>query len=252
MRLSRGDLHTLAGPYALDALTGPDRDRFERHLGRCEPCRQEAGSLREAAAWLPEVTRAGPPEGLRARVLAAAAATRQAPPVTPGMGQQAVLARRDGRSPVLVPRLALAVASGIILVLLAVGSLALTSQHRVGQDRAHSRAIAEVMTAPDARMVTGRAAAGGTCTVVMSHSDRALVLTTRKLPPLPAAKGYQVWLMGPSGVRKVGMLPRAHQGMTAPMVVSGLASKDEIALTAEPAAGSSHPTSHMILVLALP
>ncbi|WP_367185138.1 zf-HC2 domain-containing protein, partial [Trebonia sp.] len=35
--LSRRNLHahSPAGPYALDALDGAERDRFERHLRRC-------------------------------------------------------------------------------------------------------------------------------------------------------------------------------------------------------------------------
>ena len=47
MKIRREIPHTLAGAYALDALTEPDRVRFERHLAGCEACRQEAGSLRE-------------------------------------------------------------------------------------------------------------------------------------------------------------------------------------------------------------
>ena len=35
---SQGDVHTLAGAYAMDAITGPDRDRFERHLAGCAEC----------------------------------------------------------------------------------------------------------------------------------------------------------------------------------------------------------------------
>ena len=63
MRLRREIPHTLAGACALDALTEPDRVRFERHLAGCEACRQEASSLREAA-------------GLRGRLGGAAPAAR--------------------------------------------------------------------------------------------------------------------------------------------------------------------------------
>ena len=40
--------HTLAGAYAMDALDGQDRARFERHLERCEECTREVAGLHEA------------------------------------------------------------------------------------------------------------------------------------------------------------------------------------------------------------
>jgi len=48
------------------------------------------------------------------------------------------------------------------------------------------------------------------------------------------------------------MLPAAHQGMTAPVVVNGLAAGDKVGLTVEAAGGAKHPTSRPILLLALP
>ena len=39
------DVHTLAGPYAMDAISALDRARFERHLARCEECAREIASL---------------------------------------------------------------------------------------------------------------------------------------------------------------------------------------------------------------
>src|SRR5215469_17316074 len=87
MRLRRPDPHTLAGAYALDALSETDRAAFERHLSACDSCRHEASSLREAAGHLAEATAVAPPPRLREQVLAEAARTRQQPPPvteTPG------------------------------------------------------------------------------------------------------------------------------------------------------------------------
>ena len=80
MRLRRSDPHTLAGAYALDALGEADRAAFVRHLDGCESCRQETGSLREAAGRLAETTAVAPPPRLREQVLAEAARMRQQPP----------------------------------------------------------------------------------------------------------------------------------------------------------------------------
>jgi anti-sigma-K factor RskA len=58
--------------------------------------------------------------------------------------------------------------------------------------------------------------------------------------------------MDRAGAHAAGMLPEPHAGMTPPVIVSGLRSGDKFAVSAEPAAGSSSPTSRMILKLALP
>ena len=82
MRTRRPEPHTLAGAYALDALTGTDRARFERHLARCQQCAHEIGGLWEATARLAAAAATEPPPRLTERALTAAAQTRQLPPAT--------------------------------------------------------------------------------------------------------------------------------------------------------------------------
>ncbi|NEB18827.1 RskA family anti-sigma factor, partial [Streptomyces coelicoflavus] len=48
----RAALHSLAAPYALDALDGAERVRFERHLERCDRCAAEVRALSEDAVRL--------------------------------------------------------------------------------------------------------------------------------------------------------------------------------------------------------
>jgi hypothetical protein len=250
VKIRREVPHTLAGAYALDALTEPDRVKFERHLAGCEACRQEAGSLREAAGRLAAVPAAAPPPHVREQVLAEAARSRQQPPLTvdalagSGAGRRGVRWR--------APRMAVAIAGGFILVALVLGGLFIHTQQRLSLEQAHNRAIATILNAPDATIMSAKATMGGSATVVMSHRDRALVLTTAMLPALPAGQRYQVWLMGPRRTRAAGMLPAPHRGMTAPVVVSGVAAGDMVGLTAEPAGGSAEPSSAPVLMLVLP
>lgn len=247
MRLRRGDPHTLVGPHALDSLGERDRARFERHLARCEACRQEARGLREAAARLAAAAASPPPARLRGEVLAAASRTRQLPPSGPPLPRARLV-----RGP-LARRLALAAAASFAAAGLAFGGLALNAHHRLSAQQARSDQIAAVLNAPDATMMTARGASGGSATAVMSHQDRALVLTTAHLPALPSAKAYEVWLLGPGGAaRGAGMLPSPRAGMTAPIVVRGLAAGDQVGVTVEPAAGTARPTSPPVLVLNLP
>jgi anti-sigma-K factor RskA len=252
-RFRRTDPHTLAGAYALDALGGADRARFERHLSGCQSCAQEARGLQEATARLADALAAPPPEGMRERVMAAAARTRQNPPVTgPARSGRPARSWRPGWAASRGRQRGIAAACGVLAIALVFGGLMYHMQQQLNQERARSRAIAGVLNAPDATMMTVAATRRGTATIVMSHRARALVFTAARLPPLPSSQRYELWLMGRAGARAAGMLPDPRAGMTAPVIVSGLRAGDEFAVSAEPAAGAAHPTSRMILKVSLP
>ncbi|MEU9386205.1 zf-HC2 domain-containing protein, partial [Streptomyces sp. NPDC048279] len=66
--LHREDLHSLAAPYALDALEPGERRRFEKHLGGCDRCAAEVRALTEDPTygfninWYPGTGVVGEPE----------------------------------------------------------------------------------------------------------------------------------------------------------------------------------------------
>jgi anti-sigma-K factor RskA len=71
------DPHDLTAAYALDALDPDEAEAYERHLGRCEECREQLAELSETAAALAFGTVApAPPTRLRAVILEQAAAER--------------------------------------------------------------------------------------------------------------------------------------------------------------------------------
>jgi anti-sigma-K factor RskA len=57
--------------------------------------------------------------------------------------------------------------------------------------------------------------------------------------------------MAPGDDHPAAMLPDPRQGMTGPVLASSLKPGDRLGLTIEPAGGSSHPTSPVILQLTL-
>jgi anti-sigma-K factor RskA len=252
----RRDVHTLAGPYAMDAISAPDRARFDRHLARCEDCEREIASLREATARLATAAAVSPPPALKARVMAAAAATRQRPPepepdaalrtwslLTGALRTARTIRTGPGRP---TPRRRLVMAAGAVAAAAVAAAVVFGvsnggMQDQLSRAQASSQQVAAVLTARDATMMTGAVRGGGTVTIVMSHSMRELVFTAAALHALPASRGYELWLIGPAGDRAVIMLPPAHHGMTGPVVASGLRPGDHLALTAEPAAGARHP-----------
>jgi hypothetical protein len=80
VKLVRDEWHVLTGSYAVDALSDPEREGFERHLHQCVSCDAEVRGLRETAARLAMARSLRPPPGLQDRVLAATYRTRQLPP----------------------------------------------------------------------------------------------------------------------------------------------------------------------------
>jgi anti-sigma-K factor RskA len=254
MSRGRPEPHTLAGAYALDALDGADRARFERHLARCEACAAEVGGLRETAARLAAAMAAEPSAGLVGRVLATAARTRQLPPRTRDArllspAPHAAATMLAGSRPRALALAATAAAAAIIAGVL--GLTAQSARHQLSQDQLRGRTIAAVLTAPDATRIRVQVGGGGTATIVMSRRERALVFAAAGMHALPASRCYELWLMGPGGDRAAGMLPGSWRGMTGPVEASGLTASDRLGLSVEPARGSPHPTSAMIMVIAL-
>jgi anti-sigma-K factor RskA len=254
MRLGGSDPHTLAGAYAMDAVSEPDRARFERHLAGCESCRQEIRGLREATAALAAAAAVQPSDAFRDAALRAAAQTRQLPPAV-GQAPAGWTAADRGRRWELRgwrSRLAVGLAGALAAVAVAAAVVTYGMQHRLDQAQVHDHAVAAVLSAPDATMMSAPVRTGGTATVVMSHRERALVFTVVDLRLLPAAQSYELWLIGPAGSRPAGMVPGSTRGgMADPMVVSGLRAGDSVGLTVEPAGGSPRPTSPPVVLVSL-
>ena len=245
----RRDLHALVGAYALDALDGAERDRFERHLRGCRACESEVRGFAATAAALAMAAAAEPPPGLKQRVLAAAAVTRQSPPT---VAKAAARRRPHTSAPrrAWLPRLALSAAAAGLVAAAVLGGVTVWTQHRLTTAQAENQAIAAVLAAPDAQIASARTSAGGIATVVASHSAGSIVFTSAGLQALPPSKVYELWFLGKTA-RPAGLLPPARAGRTAPVLAAGLAVGDKVGVTVEPAGGSSSPTTTPIVVLTL-
>ena len=249
MRLLRHDLHSLSGAYALDALEGgAERDRFTRHLNRCQSCAGEIRGFREVATALAFAAAAEPPPELRARVLAAAARTRQLPPEVRTHARP----RRTRAWVPWVPWLSGAIATASIVVAVLFGFAQAHTQQELNRVRAENQAISLLLSSPQVTLLSHSTTKGGVATVVLAAARRQLVVFTNGLPALPAGKVYQLWLIGKTKIRSAGLLPAASSGRTAPVLASGVVKGDTLGLTVEPAPGSAQPTTKPILALPLP
>jgi anti-sigma-K factor RskA len=235
-------MHTLAGAFALDAVSDIERAEFARHLEQCEACAQEVAELRATAARLGAAMAEEPPPEFKDRVMAAMHATRQLPPRTrPGVPDRH---RRSARA----PRWAVVVTAAAAVIGLAAGGvfggIALTQQQdlqaaqsRLDQAKQRYEPVAALLAAPDAKTAHGEAPTGGGVTVVLSRSlDRVMVLDAG-LPSQPGGKVYEAWLLTGSGTpRSAGVIAASDDGGL--VVAQGVGSADKLAVSVEPAGGS--------------
>ncbi|MEV5932634.1 anti-sigma factor [Streptomyces sp. NPDC052079] len=257
---SRGDLHSLAAPYALDALEPAERVRFEKHLKSCGSCAAEVRDLAEDAVRLAWSTAAPAPPAMRDRVLAAVRTTAQEPaPQDPARARAPQLPphvwgtappprpRERRRSPLFVP-FATATAAAALVVASLFAVQADRTQDRLDAERDRAREIAHVLAAPDARAGSGRDPDGRTIGVIASASTRSAVVTLGGYDDPPNGRVRQLWLMG-AGERPLSL--GLFEGDT-PLVASGLdTSATSLAVTVEPDGGSPQPTGKPIAQLAL-
>lgn len=236
------DVHTLTGPYVLDALPDAERAAFEQHLTECEACATEVAELREAAIKLATQVSAVPPPALKADVMAAIEEVRQLPPLVPsGPGDHAggtVDTPRRGfrrRSMLALAAAALAVAAS--------GGIAIDQYRDNAATQQANDRIAAVLAEPDARTVRGSVAGGGQAAVVTSERRDAAVVVLRGLRELPSDQTWQLWLIDSAQTaHSVGLASGTGGDDLTKVISGGVAGKVAFGLTVEPAGGSSKPT----------
>jgi anti-sigma-K factor RskA len=204
---------------------------------------REVGTALAFAAADPST---GPPAGLRERVLAAAARTRQLPP------EVSTRARTRRQGVPWVPWLSGVVATASIVAAVLFGFAQAHTRDELNQVRAENQAISLLLSAPRAKLLTHVVTHGGVATVVLAADRHELAVVTTGLPALPPGKVYQLWLIGKPKIVSAGLLPPAKDGQTPAVLATGVVKGDTLGLTVEPAGGSAQPTTTPILALPLP
>lgn len=257
----REDLHSLAAPYALDALEPAERRRFEKHLERCDRCPAEVRALSEDAVRLAWSTAAPAPAAMRDRVFAAVRNTPQEnrswsaqpsrpqhlPPHVWGTEPPPRARARAPRMRLFAP-LATVTAAAALVVASLFAVQANRTQDQLDAERAQASEIAHVLAAPDARATSDRDAEGHAIGVIASAEEGSAIVTLSGFENLPKERVHQLWLMRPDvQPRSLGLF----DGDT-PLVTSGLdTDATSLAVTVEPDGGSPQPTSQPVVQLAL-
>jgi anti-sigma-K factor RskA len=240
-RRERPDVHTLVGAYVLDSVDDAERTAVERHLKACPGCAGEVAELQTTASNLSFPALAQPGPQLRARLLAEVRETRQLPPIPqPQADVEPWRLPARFRQPRLI---ALAAALVIFVVML---SFVGFNQHR-GDRPNRDNVASAVLAARDATTRNTSYAESGSVTVISSRTRNAGVVVLSKLPEPPVNLRYQLWLMHNGKARSAGVVPR---GATMRLLTK-VDDSTQVAMTLEPAAGSSQPTMNPLVQLDL-
>jgi anti-sigma-K factor RskA len=228
--------------YALGVLE-PNRTGEVLALLQAQPAlRERLAELRQAVSVLPYgLAVAEPAPDLRARVIARAVGDSP---------RKAAAPRRSWGfahwSAVLSGALAAVLLAAVIVLQGQVSQqqqqIAALAQQITGQ-----QALVSLLAAPGTRLSMGEGASGS-ATFVRADSGAALVL---RLPPLPANRTYQLWLLAgpqstpiPAGTLAVDA---SGQGMLIVPNTADLGQAALFAITDEPLGGSPGPTTPVLV-----
>jgi anti-sigma-K factor RskA len=257
-----------AGLYALGALAGAEREAFEAHLATCEECAAEVRSLGTVVHVLPYAApQVDPPAALRARVLAAAG--------DPNVSSRATVTRMPARSRSWFEDPGWLAAAALVALVVGLGAYTVNVRQRVGglelqlgealtrldrseQQLAEAVRAAErsqtrlaVLTAPDLKQVNlaGQPAAPRAAGRAWWSRANGLLFAANDLPPLPAGRIYQVWLLTPGAPVSAGLVRPDENGRVTAAFDTPAATPDPtgVAVSIEPDAGVPAPTGAIYL-----
>ena len=243
--------------YALDELTGSERQELEAHLDACAACRRELQALRGDLGLL-GLSSSGPQPPARSKerlMRAIAAEPRGVSAASPGA------APRRSFGWAWVPTLA-----AVVLLAALAGlwrsngrmkdQLAELAGHNQDQAIQLDRLNEELrlLTAPDAVHVSlnpQKSPKQPSGTAIFSPSRSRMMFMASNLPPVPAGKAYELWIIPAQGApMAAGVFKPDEHGNAVMMdqkMPAGVEAK-AFAVTVEKEEGSDKPTSPIMLM----
>jgi anti-sigma-K factor RskA len=239
--------------YALCALPGEERHAVAKHLEECSTCRLELEKLRGDLALL-AFSASGPRPTARSRSRLVAAVAKEPRRVQTAQRARLIWWNRLGW--------AAALAAVLVGVFLKQQNSDLR-RHVVGLEASYSKQdqqlleakqLLATLTSPDAEqftLVAGKTPPQPQGKAIYVRSTGTLVFLANNLPAIPPQKAYELWLIPtigapiPAGIFKPNA--RGAAAVIRPPLPTGVEAKT-FAITIEPEAGSSAPTSQPIMV----
>nr|WP_156003804.1 anti-sigma factor [Streptomonospora sp. PA3] len=262
------DVHGLTAGYAVDALSGEERERARRHIEECADCRRDLADFRATAVRLAYAQSERPADAVWERLRATVPTVRQLPPETAdslpaaeqgagaqapprpsgesgGGGAQVVGMAGRGRLRRRLPWLLAAACAVLVLVL---GGTVLAMAQRMQEMSEHSAKVEALLAASDTSMSEEPVShSRAQATVFASERSDMVMVVVKGLPPTPEGMGYQLWYVDDSGMRSAGMLERTDEGVYSGMA-GDMGSAEQLGISMEPAGGMPEPSKEPMKV----
>jgi anti-sigma-K factor RskA len=275
----REELHLLSGAYALNALEGDEKARFEAYLLTSEETRTEVASLSDTAVLIGLSTASvAPPADLRARLMAQIAVTPQLAPlptsrpsltVVPAVSAPQQTSEQQDASAEAIRTASLGTPSrastkaaahwytrpGTILMAAAAAVALFVGGNILGlsaanQTQQQAAAISAIVSASDSQQAKADVIGGGKATFVWSVGLRRSAVVIDNLPKLADGKTYELWYIGKgSNATPAGIFNAASSGTTVSVLAGAMSAGDTLGITVEPSGGSKTPTTAPIVAV---
>jgi anti-sigma-K factor RskA len=273
----REELHLLSGAYALNALEGEEKERFEAYLLTSEEARAEVASLTDTAVLIGQASESvAPPADLKARLMAQIAVTPQLAPLpvrpnltavpaqpesipssttdasaeairTASLGVPSAASRKAASRWYTRPASILVAAAAAVALFVGGNVLGLSSANEAQQQ---ASALSAIVASADAQQVKADVSGGGKATFIWSADLERSAVVIDKLPALASGKTYELWYIdAKSNAIPAGTFDAAASGSTVRVLDGKLSSGDTLGITVEPSGGSKKPTTAPIVAV---
>lgn len=246
------DLRELYELHALGLLEEPERSQVEESLaaGSAEHRARFKQALENNAVLMASVPEAEPPMRLRSKVLALAG---EQPKSNWSWGWAAGLAAVAAAGLIGVFHFSSQSSQRATQLASVRQELQQVSEQaaRTNTELVKARAILNLLNSPETRFVTFGPEDPKPKGKVLVHPSRGVLLIASNLPPAPAGKIYEMWVI-PKGAKPVpaGLFQTDSSGFGMHFQESAIAEGSAVAVTLEPESGSGQPTTTPLLVVA--
>lgn len=245
--------------YALGALPDAEAAAVQQHATGCSSCAKMLAEARGNAALLAfNVTQETPAAAVKAKLFARIAAEREPAASASEVAREEKTHKANWWNWVLVPATA-------VMALLCAGLYRennrlfaeLRNAQRLNasfeQERVHVQKLVNALAAPETITVklAGTADGADASGVVKYNSRIGLMVYMAKLPPLPAEKVYEMWLVPTNGApinAGVFVPPTDGKAQVWSAEVPGNTEPKAFAVTIEPVGGVDQPTGPKVLL----
>jgi anti-sigma-K factor RskA len=218
------DPHDLLAAYALDALDDDERERFERHLEKCEECTEQLALLRSPVAALAYAAEGPvPPKELRDRIIEGARAEPRAAVIK--------LPRRNWALVVVG-----GVAAAAAALAIGLGLWANSLSNSLDRERSAKSALDQLLT----ENATAKPLIGADGSLIVNRSGRAAILVCG-LANAPSSKTYEAWVISGSSPEPAGLF-NGGSGCSPVFLTQRVPKNATVAVTLERAGGATSPT----------